>query len=53
MIPMLLQMRPEFWKPMRIRRGPEFQCLEGYDQNSNVGYKHKARITIFGKIRSE
>ena len=29
---------------------PEFQCWEGYDQNSNV-WKDKVRIPMFGKIR--
>ena len=31
----------------RIR--PEFQCLEGQEQNSNV-WKDKVRIPMFGRI---
>ena len=34
----------------RIR--PEFQCLKGYNQNSNV-WKNKGRIPMFGMIRTE
>ena len=34
----------------RIRS--EFQCLERQGENSNV-WKHKARIPMFGKIKSE
>ena len=31
---------------------PEFQCLEGYRQNSNV-WKERDRILMFGGIRRE
>ena len=34
----------------RIR--PEIKCLEGQGQNSNV-WKERARIPVFGRIRSE
>ena len=34
----------------RIR--PEFQCLEGKDQNSKV-WKDKVRIPMFERIRPE
>ena len=32
--------------------GPEFQCLEGYDQNSNVS-KKRGRNPVLERIRSE
>ena len=36
----------------RIR--PEFQCFDGYAQNSNVNvWKDKVRILMFGQICSE
>ena len=31
---------------------PAFQCLETYDENSNVS-KDKAKIPMIGRIRSE
>ena len=37
---------------MCIKIGPEFQCLEGKDKNSNV-YRNRARIPMFGRIRSK
>ena len=36
--------------PMFIKIGPEFQCFEGYDQNSNV-WKYRARIPMFERIK--
>ena len=33
-------------------KGPEFQCVERYVQNSNV-WKDRARILMFGRIRLE
>ena len=37
---------------MCIEIGPEFHCLEGENNNSNA-YRNKARIAMFGRIRSE
>ena len=37
---------------MFIKLGPEFKCVEGYDQNSHV-YKNRARILVFIKVRQE
>ena len=37
--------------PMFITIRPEFQSSEGWGQNSNV-YKNRARIKMFGRIRS-
>ena len=34
-----------------IRIVPEFQCFEGWGQNSNV-YNNRARNPIFGRIRA-
>ena len=36
--------------PVSKKIGPEFQCLEGWGENSNV-YKKKAVIPKFGRIR--
>ena len=38
--------------PMFIKTGQEFQCLEGYDQNSNA-HRNRARIPLFGRKRWE
>lgn len=38
--------------PMFIKVGPEFKCVEGYDQNSHV-YNTRARIPVFIKVRQE
>ena len=38
--------------PMFIKVGPEFKCVEGYDQNSHV-YNNRARIPVFIKVRQE
>ena len=37
---------------MRIEIGPEFHCLVGENNNSNA-YRNRARIAMFGRIRSE
>ena len=37
---------------MFIKRGPEFQRLEGYGKNSNV-CKNKARSPMFERMRSK
>ena len=36
---------------IHVQIGPEFQCLEGEDENSNV-YQNRARILMFGSISS-
>ena len=38
--------------PMFIKLGPEFICVEGYDQNSHV-YNNRARIPVFIKVRQK
>ena len=37
---------------MVIQIRPEFYCLEGEEQKTDV-YKNRTRILIFGRIRSE
>ena len=37
---------------MFIKTRPEFQYMKKQDQNSSV-YKNRARIPVFGRIRSE
>lgn len=37
---------------MFIKLGPEFICVEGYDQNSHV-YNNRARIPVFIKVRQK
>ena len=37
---------------MLIQMGPEFYCLEGEEQKTDV-YKNRTRIPMFGRITSE
>ena len=37
---------------LKFLEGSELQCLEGKDRDSSV-YKNRARIKMFGTIRSE